>query len=316
MDENQSFRQLNYPLTKIQPLQWVVAPDDGTPRLDAFLSGQLPSIARREIIDWIAAGRVRINNRVSRKGVRVCAGDLVIVSATHQLSPNPDLPITVSFIDDAFIVLDKPVGIPSIALRHDETTTVANFLLARFPETAAASPHSLEAGVVHRLDTSTSGLLLVARTPYAYAALREQFASHTVDKRYIALVEGHLRVKGQRFSALVPEGPHRQRMKETMTEKGQEARTSYTPVECLPRHTLVRMTIPTGVRHQIRVHLAALGHPIVGDVLYGSLERAPRLCLHAEALTFTHPLTGERMPFTSPIPEDFCAVQKRLALLS
>ena len=170
---------------------------------------------------------------------------------------------------------------------------MANFLLVRFPETATASPHSLEAGIVHRLDTSTSGLLLAARTPYVYGALREQFASHAIDKRYLALVEGRLRVKGQRVSVLVPEGRHRQRMKETTSGPGQEARTFYTPVEQLPRHTLVRLTITTGVRHQIRVHLAALGHPIVGDALYGSTQRAARLCLHAETLTFTHPLTGQ-----------------------
>ena len=315
MDENQSVRQLTNQLSpEARPLlQWAVTPNDGTPRLDAFLSARLPSIARREIIEWIANGWVCINNRVSRKGVRVGAEDLVTVSAAHQLRPNPDLAITVSFTDDALIVLDKPAGIPSIALRHDEITTVANFLLARFPETATVSPRSLEAGIVHRLDTATSGLLLVARTPYAYGALCEQFAAHLVDKHYLALVEGHLRAKGQRVSVLVPAGQHRRQMKETTSEPGQEARTFYTPVEQLPRHTLVRVMIPTGVRHQIRIHLAALGHSIVGDVLYGSSEKAARLCLHAESLTFTHPLTRKRMYFTSPLPEDFRVAQQQLA---
>lgn len=313
MDESLFIRQLSSPHEAIPSQQWEVTVSDADFRLDAFLHARLPAVARREIIEWIAASRVRINAKPGKKGDRLQRGDQVSLFAISSLSANPQLAIRVLFVDEALLVIEKPAGIPSIALRHDETDTVPNFLLAYFPETATAGPRSLEAGVVHRLDTSTSGLLIVARTPFAYATLRNEIQSHTVEKHYLALIEGQLRSKGERTSWLAPEGKRGQRMREGATGEGQRACTIYSPLESFPRHTLLRVTIPTGVRHQIRVQLAALGHPIVGDVLYGSTEHNTRLCLHAAALTFTHPLTGKRIEFRSQLPDDFRAVQKRLS---
>ena len=312
MDEGLFIRQLDNPQETIPPQQWEITESHTALRLDAFLHSRLPAVAKREIIEWIAAGHVRINAKPGKKGDRLHSGDHVSLLALVSLAANPQLAIRVLFADEALLILDKPAGIPSIALRHDETDTIPNFLLAHFPETATASPRPLEAGVVHRLDTSTSGLLVVARSPFAYTALRKEFHSRTVDKQYLALVEGQLRKKGQRESWLTPEGKRGQRMREGALREGQRACTIYTPIESLPQHTLLRVTIPTGVRHQIRVQLAALGHPIVGDVRYGSTEPGTRLCLHATALTFTHPLTGKRVQFESPLPEDFQAVQREL----
>jgi 23S rRNA pseudouridine1911/1915/1917 synthase len=218
------------------------------------------------------------------------------------------LPIPILYADDAIVVVNKPSGIPSVALRHDEIDTVANFLLAQFPDTAAASPRALEAGIVHRLDTATSGVLLAARTDQAYRALRDQFSKRTVEKQYLAVVHGQLQQSGERRSFLRPSGARGQRMKETTARDEQEAQTSYAPISQFFHHTLIRVTIPTGVRHQIRVHLAALGHPIVGDSLYGALQDTERLCLHAEVLAFLHPQTNTRVHFTCPLPEDFQAV--------
>jgi 23S rRNA pseudouridine1911/1915/1917 synthase len=293
--------------------KWKVTASDTSPRLDTFLHACLPAVAKREIIEWIAAGRVRLNAKPGKKGDRLHGGDQVSLIAPVSLAANPQLAIPVLFTDETLLILDKPAGIPSIALRHDETDTMPNFLLAHFPETTTASSRPLEAGVVHRLDTSTSGLLVVARTPYAYTALREAFHRHTVDKQYCALVEGQVHDKGQRESWLTMEGKRGQRMREGSPGEGQRACTMYAPLESFPRHTLLRVTISTGVRHQIRVHLAALGHPIVGDVRYGSMEHDARLCLHATALAFTHPLTGKRVRFESPLPEDFQAVRKKFS---
>jgi 23S rRNA pseudouridine1911/1915/1917 synthase len=221
-------------------------------------------------------------------------------------------------VDTTFVVLDKPAGIPSVALRYTQTDTVANFLTAHFPETAQAGPRPLEAGLVHRLDTDTSGLLLAARTPDAYVALREQFGTRSVRKTYLAIVVGRLPIRGQVTFRLAPAGLGRRSMRVVATEQGQEALTRYTPIEILPAHTLVRLTIPTGVRHQIRVHLAALGYPLVGDVLYGSTQgQGPqRLCLHAERLSFHHPITGQEMQFTSPLPRDFSTILQHLQKLN
>jgi 23S rRNA pseudouridine1911/1915/1917 synthase len=198
---------------------------------------------------------------------------------------------------------------PSVALRHTDTQTVANFLIAQFPETAGAGPRPLEAGLVHRLDTDTSGLLLAARTPLAYATLREQFRRRLVKKQYLAIVEGILKREGQISHRLEPTGPRGQRMRVATVGQGQEALTHYIRLEHLLHHTVVRLTIKTGVRHQIRVHLAALGHPIVGDKIYGATDQHPaRLCLHAETLTFCHPATGQDLSYTILPPKDFSAV--------
>ena len=312
MDENQPLTQLTATCANHTVHQWLVSDADGEWRLDAFLVAHLPAIPRREIIEWIAAGHVRINGRVSVKGSRVRPGDAVTLTSTHTLLPNPRLPIQILWVDGAIVVVNKPSGIPSVALRHDETATVANFLLAHFSEIAMASPRSLEAGVVHRLDTATSGILLAARTSHAYDILREQFTKRTVEKQYLAFVHGQLQQSGERRSFLRPSGTRGQRMREVPTNDGQEAQTGYVPVLSSPHHTLIRVKIFTGVRHQIRVHLAALGHPIVGDSLYGKPQDVGRLCLHAESLTFLHPRTGARMYFTCPLPEDFQVLQQRV----
>jgi 23S rRNA pseudouridine1911/1915/1917 synthase len=312
MDQGQSVRELISQPSPSQTVQLVVTADDGAPRLDVFLAARLPTVARREIAGWITNGHVRLNGRPCTKGTRLRANDTISVSAVLSLRPNPRLPINILYEDHALLVLDKPVHIPSVALRHEETDTVANFLLAHFPETGKASPHSLEAGVVHRLDTLTSGILLAARTPYAYTALRQQFSAHTVMKHYLALIEGHLKKQGQISVPLEPIGSRGQRMRGVSSGRGQEAYTAYTPETILSKHTLLRINITTGVRHQIRAHLAVLGHPIVGDTLYGAIKTGTRLCLHAEALEFVHPTTGQHVRFTSPLPEDFRVEIERL----
>ncbi len=300
----------------IDVAQWAVAAREDGLRLDTFLAAHLPSLSRREIAEVIVSGRVRLNGRPGKKGTRIRSGDIVTAPVALFLSPNAALPIEVVYVDDALVVLNKAAGIPSVALRHSQTNTVSNFLLARFPETITAGPHPLECGLVHRLDTATSGLLLAARTPDAYAALREQFRARTVEKHYLALVEGHLQTAGHVTCCLAPTGPRGQSMRVVLPDQGHEAYTAYAPVALLPEHSLVRLTITTGVRHQIRAHLAALGYPIVGDTRYGSLSTAPRLCLHAEALAFTSPATGRRVKCTSPLPQDFSAVVEHLGGIS
>src|SRR5262249_33443204 len=151
--------------------------------------------------------------------------DRISVLARTSLLPNPTLPILVSHANTSFIVLDKPAGIPSVALRYTETDTVANFLTAHFPETAQAGSRPLEAGLVHRLDTETSGLLLAARLPEAYLALRKQFWTRSVRKTYLAIVIGRLQASGQVAFQLAPAGLGRRSMRVVAAEQGQEALT-------------------------------------------------------------------------------------------
>lgn len=261
----------------------------------------------------IARKQVLLNGHPAVKSNTVHPYDQVTVSLATALAPQPDLAVHIVHSDQDLIVLDKPAGLPSVALHHAETHTLANFLMAHFPDTATAGPRALETGLVHRLDTETSGLLLAARTPFAYAALRKQFHKRAVGKEYLAIVEGKLRKAGQSIVALTPTGPRGQRMRIVPSGQGQEAITCYAPVEQFSDHTLVRLSIITGVRHQIRAQLAALGHPILGDVLYGAAtSESTRLCLHAETITFQHPTTDREMRLTAPSPVDFTLVLQRL----
>jgi 23S rRNA pseudouridine1911/1915/1917 synthase len=296
----------------VDAARWVVAVDEEGLRLDVFLSRRLsalaPRLSRREIAELITASQVCVNGHPSKKGDRIHAGDLISAPAMLRVHANAALAIRVVYTDPTLVVLDKAAGIPSVALRYSETGTAANFLAARFPETLTAGPRPLEGGLLHRLDTDTSGLLLAARTPDAYLSLREQFRARTVEKQYLAVVEGCLPNSGQLRSRLAPSGPRGRLMRVVAQGQGQEAHTAYVPLATAERYTLLRVTITTGVRHQIRVHLATLGHPIVGDPLYGTAHRAPRLYLHAEALAVISPTTDQRVRCTSPAPGDFAAL--------
>lgn len=291
----------------LQTVQWTVAADEDTLRLDSFLITRLPALSRQAIHALIAQGQVLLNGHKSKKGVRIRAGDIITAPAPLPLTANADLSVDVVYVDDAVIVINKPAGAPSVVLRHGETGTVANVLAARFPEIVWAGQTPLESGLAHRLDTATSGLLVAARTPAAYALLRQQFRAQTVEKRYLALVTGRFELTEQAVFHLAPTGPRGRRMRLAASGEGQKASSLYTPLETLPGHTVIQITITTGVRHQIRAHLSEIGHPIVGDSLYGGAEAEGtlRLCLHAHVLAFAHPTTGQKLRFESPLPQDF-----------
>jgi 23S rRNA pseudouridine1911/1915/1917 synthase len=301
----------------------IVAAGVGPLRVDAFLARHVPHCSRRLAQRAIAAGEVRINGRRARKGQMVTAGDVVDVpealTQPQALRPNPQLEVPVLYEDAAVIALDKPAGMPSHALRAEETETAANFLLARYPELAAVGKNDLEPGLVHRLDTDTSGVLIVARTPEAYAALRRQFTAHLVTKEYLAVVHGDVPAPGDVRAPIAHDRRNRRKMRvcsgREETVRARPALTHYAPLERFGDHTLLAVRIPTGVMHQIRVHLASIGHPIVGDRLYGvpSPESvAPRHLLHASRLVFDHPQTGKPIAIESPLPSDFATLLERL----
>ena len=293
-----------------------MVPEETVPlRLDVFLVSCLSHLSRRAIQELIDTGQVLINGRKGKKGQRLVAGDEVLIlqpPASH-LQPNPSLPVRLLYTDEDVVILDKPAGIPSHALRYTETNTLANFLVAHFPELAQVGKSPLEAGLVHRLDTATSGLLVAARNPQAYAFLRKQFAQQKVYKEYLTLVEGKVTQAGDLTLSLTSSGRHRSRVFPTLPGRGEEAITHYTPLETFSDLTLLRVTIATGVRHQIRTHLAAVGHPVVGDTLYGKLITPfPRLFLHASVLEFIHPRSRQKAHFKSPLPVELQEVLKKI----
>lgn len=285
---------------------------DEAGRLDKIVA-RLFGISRARAMDWIAEGRVRVDGLRAPKGAPVSAGATIAVDLPppDQPAPQPELAIRIVHADAHIVVADKPAGMPSHPLKPGEKGTAANALVGRFPELAGIGPHSREGGLVHRLDTDTSGLLLAARTELAWEMLRKQFSERTVDKGYLALAQGEIHAGGEIALPLAHDGPRMTAISDPEYAEAHGARpavTRFSPVERRGGFTLLAVEIPTGVMHQIRAHLAFIGHPLAGDTLYGGplLPGLDRHFLHAARLAFAHP-DGSRAKFESPLPPDLAA---------
>jgi 23S rRNA pseudouridine1911/1915/1917 synthase len=285
-------------------------------RLDKAVA-KLFGVSRGRAMDWIAEGRVRIDGRRAPKGAPVQEGARISVQRPppDQPAPQPELPIRIVHADAHLVVADKPAGMPSHPLKPGETGTAANALVGRFPELAQVGPSPREGGLVHRLDTDTSGLLLAARTDAAHAMLRAQFTARTVEKGYLALAAGEVHAGGEIALPLAHDPRDARRMMAISdTEYAEEhgarnAVTLFSPLELRGGFTLLSVEIPTGVMHQIRAHLAFIGHPLAGDELYGGpqLPGLQRHFLHAARLAFLHP-DGARVRYESPLPAELAGV--------
>jgi 23S rRNA pseudouridine1911/1915/1917 synthase len=299
-----------------------VVQDAGSTRLDQFLVARLSGGSRRRARLAIDAGAVMVNGRRGRKGQALHPGDVVridIAALDCDLTPQPELHLPILYLDDALIAVDKPAGMPAVALRASDRDTVANGLLGRFPELRGVGGSAFEVGLVHRLDTPTSGVLLAARTAPAWQQLRAQFRARRVDKLYLAVVAGDVPRSGT-IEIPIAHHPDRPRQMCACEDRrraeslhARAARTRYRPLRRDGAATLVAVRIRTGARHQVRVHLAAIGHPLLGDALYADARTAataPRLLLHAVRLGCTHPLSGRRIVVRSPLPDGFGAPRR------
>jgi 23S rRNA pseudouridine1911/1915/1917 synthase len=266
---------------------------------------------------------VRIDERtVTKPSTRVAEGDVVDVDVPDQvtspvLEPEAGVDVPVVYVDDEIIVVDKPADLVVHPGAGNDRGTMVAGLLARFPELAAVGAPE-RPGVVHRLDKGTSGLLVVARTPRAYESLVGQLSARAVERRYTALVWGHPNPPTGLVDAPIGRS-RRDPTRMAISAEGREARTGYEvrewftePIEA----ALVECRLETGRTHQIRVHLAAIGHSIVGDPRYrGAKARfaLARPFLHAHHLAFAHPATGERVAFDAPLPPELVAALDRLS---
>ena len=286
----------------------------GAVRLDTFLRGALPAMSRRLVRRLIAEGAVCVNGRPAAKGVRVAPGDRVTLpDLPATITPEPGLALAVLHEDDALVALDKPGGMPGHALDPRQRGTAAAFLLARYPEMADVGD-PLAPGLVHRLDSGTSGLLVAARTRAAHCALRAALRARAVEKRYLAWVAGDASaLDGARVALPLAHDPRdrRRMLPATAGVRAWPAETRLAIVAAGRERSLVEATILTGVTHQVRVHLAARGHPVLGDVLYGGapagLPRG-RHALHAAGLTLPHPTDGRPLSLSALLPADLAAL--------
>lgn len=281
-------------------------PDETTTRLDRFLQQKLSSLSRTEVHHLIRTRQARVNGRYSDKGQRLEMGQEVTAEVATHLSSNPSLQLPILYEDDSCLVLSKPCGLPTVARHLSDTRTVANYLVAITSESDLAAEHPREAGLVHRLDTETSGLLVAAKNKIAYQSLRKQFRHRSIYKEYRAVVLGRFGWEGTFAFNLAPSGKKGRRMKLVCLPNGKEAVSHYKVIAKEEERSALRIIIKTGVRHQIRAHLSFLGFPISGDRLYGeSGSSAPRLCLHAHVIEFRQPTTGRSIRITDPLPDDF-----------
>ncbi|HEY3450052.1 MAG TPA: RluA family pseudouridine synthase [Myxococcales bacterium] len=291
-------------------------------RLDRYLADAL-GISRRRLLEAFEAGEVRVDGRRVRKGDKVVPGSDVTAEVPGEAQapkPQPELPLKVLIEDPAFVVLDKAAGMPTHPLDEGESGTLANALIARYPECAGASDDPRECGLAHRLDVETSGAMVAARSSEAFKALRAAFTGRGVEKRYLALVGGAPGEGGEIEIPIAhhPKNPRRMVAcalpEDAERLKARPAVTRYKIVERLGDFALVEVEIPTGVMHQIRVHLSAVGAPVAGDPLYGGAEvpGLSRQFLHAARLAFPHPSDGTRVEANAPLPPELESVLEAL----
>jgi 23S rRNA pseudouridine1911/1915/1917 synthase len=288
-------------------------------RVDRALA-TLTGWSRAEIGRLCDAGDVLVGGRAAIKSRRVTPGEVIELLAepepTVAPGPDPEVAIEVRHADDDVIVVVKPAGLVVHPGAGHPGGTLVNGLLAHFPELAGVGDPA-RPGLVHRLDRDTSGLLVVARSARAYDALVEELARREVERRYVALVWGVLDAPRGVIDAPIGRSQSR-RTRMAVRETGRQARTSYEVTGTFedPPTSLLVCRLETGRTHQIRVHLAAIGHPVVGDRAYrGNRPALPlaRPFLHAGTLAFTHPATGETMRFEEPLPADLATVLVTLA---
>ncbi|MDD4923590.1 MAG: RluA family pseudouridine synthase [Dehalococcoidales bacterium] len=277
-------------------------------RLDKYIALKLPPVSRSFIQKLIDDNKVTVNNRAEKAGYKLNTADRIIISIpaidTTGLKAEP-IPIDILYEDEDLLVIDKPAGLTVHPAPGHPEHTLVNAVLSHFPQLADSGGDRLRPGIVHRLDKDTSGLVLVAKNRESLANLSEQFKSRSVIKIYLTLVKGHIKPETGLIEAnLGRDKGNRKRI--AITENGKEARTRYRVIKYFnDGYSLLEITLETGRTHQIRVHLAAIGFPVVGDITYGI--KAPflsRQFLHAHRIGFCLPSTGKYVEFQSELPDD------------
>ena len=288
-------------------------------RADAVLSAALDGLTRSAAQRWLEEGRVTLNGRPVKKSEKLQAGDVVVLSPPQpqpvDLVPQ-NIPLDVAYEDDDVIVVNKPAGLVVHPAPGHPDGTLVNALLYHCGNSLSGINGELRPGIVHRIDRDTSGLLIAAKNDRAHLALTEQLQDHSLFRLYHGVAVGGFKEDSGTVSA--PIGRHKtDRKRMSVTPDGREAVTHWQVVDAQNAHSHITCRLETGRTHQIRVHMAYLGHPLLGDTVYGNKKPVPGLagqCLHAAQLTFTHPSTGERVTVEAPLPDWFQAILKQFKL--
>lgn len=288
------------------PIQLTIEQGDSG-RLDKVLAGRLTQFSRSKLQRWISNGLVLVNGQQVADKYKVKIGDQVVVTpeGPHPIDLKPeDIPLDIVYEDDDVLVVNKPQGMVVHPAPGHPDHTLVNALMYHSPLSTING--EFRPGIVHRIDKDTSGLLMVAKNDRAHQSLAAQLKSKTTKREYIALVHG--RIKEEKGTIDAPLGRSRKdRKKQAIVANGRHAVTHFKVLERYRNYTLIKCRLETGRTHQIRVHLASIGHPLAGDPLYGPRKTLPGRgqYLHARLLGFVHPTTGKEMVFTAPLPAYF-----------
>lgn len=283
-------------------------------RLDKVLAAKLTHFSRSKLQRWIKMGLVVVNGQQVADKHKVKTGDEVVITPEqpHQIDLEPEkIPLDIVYEDDDLLVVNKPQGMVVHPAPGHPDHTLVNALLYHCPLSTING--EFRPGIVHRIDKDTSGLLMVAKNDQAHRSLAAQLKAKTTKREYVALVHG--RIKEEKGTIDAPLGrSHKDRKKQAIVEGGRHAVTHFQVLERYRQYTLIKCRLETGRTHQIRVHMASIGHPLAGDPLYGPRKTLPGKgqYLHARLLGFVHPRTGKEMVFTAPLPAYFQQMIEKL----
>ena len=301
----------------MEPILLLTTEEARGKRLDAYLADTLDDLTRSAAANLIETGAVIVNGKTAAKSLKLAGGETVEVTLPE---PEPidavpqNIPLDVVYEDSDVIVVNKPSGMVVHPAPGHADGTLVNALLYHCGESLSGIGGALRPGIVHRIDRNTSGLIIAAKNDAAHQSLTSQLSDHTLGRTYECIVTGNLREDAGTVDAPIARHPS-DRKKMAVVSGGRNAVTHWEVIARYPGYTHVRCRLETGRTHQIRVHMAYLGHPILGDTVYGNKKEVPGLtgqCLHAVGLQFLHPRTGELVQLACELPEEFTKMLRKI----
>ncbi|MCG7375891.1 RluA family pseudouridine synthase [Paenibacillus sp. ACRSA] len=295
-------------ITNDERMEWIISLEHKKERIDKYITESIDNVSRSQVQLWISEGNVTVNGAVVKANTKLAEGDLVVLQIPEpkavEIIPE-DIPLEVVYEDSDVIVINKPRGLVVHPAPGHTSGTLVNALMHHCKDLSGINGE-LRPGIVHRIDKDTSGLLMAAKNDRAHASLAAQLKDHSVNRRYIALVHGHLSHDQGTIDAPIGRDTNDRKMFTVTERNSKHAVTHFNVTERINDYTLLELKLETGRTHQIRVHLKFIGHPLVGDPVYGRNKgiKMQGQALHAAILGFVHPTTGEYLEFSAPIPQD------------